>query len=916
MKATVKCPACSRDAPGGSRFCPACSVPLGPISQASTWASRFDSPRRTPGGGGTGGAGWLSSSDTFGQSRFLPGTVLGGRYRIVGPVGRGGMGEVYRADDLKLGQSVALKFLPEELEHDEGRLERFFNEVRTARQVTHPNVCRVYDVGDIEGKHFLSMEFVDGEDLASLLRRIGRLPEDRAVQVARQMCAGLAAAHAQGILHRDLKPGNVMIDGRGNVRITDFGLAGLAEEIGEGERRAGTPAYQAPEQLTGKDVSTRSDIYSLGLVLYELFTGKQAFEATSRAELEKLHLTSSLATPSSLVGSLDPTVERAILRCLETDPHGRPDSALKVSAALPGGDPLAAALAAGETPSPEMVAAAGEEGGLHAVPALLALSAILLGMVGMVFLSDEAHFVRRVPLRKPPQALAVDAQEIIRDLGYDAVPVDSFQGFTYDIDYIRHVEMNDPSPNRWQVLGSIRPAPVWFWYRESPRSLVPYNFNGWVGLEDPPPLVSGMINVKLDSEGRLIELLAVPPERDDAVSDEPADLSALLSMAGLEQDRLTPETPTWNPPINCQNRAAWSGSFEGQESVPIRVESCSYDGKPAYFEVIMPWTRPTRMEASPVSAGLKAAATVVWVFFVIILGTAIAMAWRNMRLGRGDPRGAFRVALYGFCLWTLADIVGIHHVSEMSEIPLLLHAVQSSLFGSAMVWLLYVALEPTVRRLWPDTLISWNRLLAGRLKDPLVGRDILVGALVAVVASIASMVYVLSFSWLGFPGQVGSPTPVYILNGIRGVAWLGISCFIESVFLPMILLFLVFLFRIAFRREWVAVVMVISLLAGIGTLAALSTKASVMGLGAYIFLGSALLWAPFLYIIVRYGIVASIVYGLFWTLHSLFPLTFDGSVWYSGPTLVMVFVCAAIAVYGFAVARAGRPLLKEQYLFR
>ena len=197
------------------------------------------------------------------------------------------MGEVYRADDLILEQPVALKFLPEAVDKDEDALERFRNEIRVARRVSHPNVCRVYDVGEVDGLTFLSMEYVDGEDLASLLRRIGRLVGDKAVEIARQLCAGLAAAHREGVLHRDLKPANIMLDGRGRVVVTDFGLASLAERVEGFEARNGTPAYMAPEQLAGQEVTALSDIYSLGLVLYEIFTGKRAFAAETLAELVK-----------------------------------------------------------------------------------------------------------------------------------------------------------------------------------------------------------------------------------------------------------------------------------------------------------------------------------------------------------------------------------------------------------------------------------------------------------------------------------------------------------------------------------------------------------------------------------------------------------------------------------------------------
>src|SRR5919206_3559208 len=262
-------------------------------------------------------SGGRDSSPSIDESRFVPGDVLAERYRIAGLLGRGGMGEVFRADALKLRPPVALKFLPEALSTDGAALARFYQEVSVARQISHRHVCRVYDVGEAEGFHFISMEYVAGETLSSLLKRIGRLPEDKAVETARQLCAGLAAVHDAGVLHRDLKPANVMIDERGDVRITDFGIAALAGDAGGAAERAGTPADMSPEQLSGGALTVRSDLYSLGLVLYELFTGHKAFEAASLPELIRLRQSETHpSSPSSHVKDLDPLIERVIFRCL------------------------------------------------------------------------------------------------------------------------------------------------------------------------------------------------------------------------------------------------------------------------------------------------------------------------------------------------------------------------------------------------------------------------------------------------------------------------------------------------------------------------------------------------------------------------------------------------------------------------
>jgi serine/threonine-protein kinase len=259
----IQCHYCLAQIPGQSRFCNSCGQSVAALSEMPTAQPQQSAAAAAP------QLARRISSDSVPVGGFAPGAILADRYRIIGLLGRGGMGEVYRADDLKLGQPVALKFLPRALAADPVRRERFFAEVRITRQLSHPNICRVYDIAEFEGQHFLSMEYIDGEDLASLIHRIGYLSNEKALDIARQLAAGLSAAHDRGVLHRDLKPANIMIDGRGRVRITDFGLAIAVEDESNAPQMMGTPAYMAPEQFQGKGATVRSDIYALGLVLYE-----------------------------------------------------------------------------------------------------------------------------------------------------------------------------------------------------------------------------------------------------------------------------------------------------------------------------------------------------------------------------------------------------------------------------------------------------------------------------------------------------------------------------------------------------------------------------------------------------------------------------------------------------------------------
>jgi serine/threonine-protein kinase len=842
------------------------------------------------------------------DARFVPGDMLAGRYRIVGLLGRGGMGEVYRADDLKLKQPVALKFLPERVSADGAALARFYQEVSIARRISHRHVCRVYDIGETRGLHFLSMEYIRGEELGSLLKRIGRVPQDKAVEIARQLCAGLAAIHENGVLHRDLKPANVMLDERGDIRITDFGIAAHAEELRGREAFVGTPAYMSPEQLGGREVTVRSDVYSLGLVLYELFTGKRAFEASTLQELVRMRQSDTMPTsPASLVQNLDPLVERVILRCLESDPAKRPSSALQVAAALPGGDPLEAAIAAGETPSPEMVAAAATEGTVR--PAVgAALLAVALGSLALVLLlCGRVLVTRAVPLDKPPEVLAERAREVLRAAGHGAVPADTAFGLEMNTAYYRYVVENDASPTRWDGLRSGRPALVHFWFRQSPHPLEPYA-TIVVSPSDPPPYVhSGMASVRLDTLGRLLALEVVPPQIDETSDPGAApDWKGLFAAAGLDESSFTAAEPHWTPPFYADARNAWEGTLPELPDVPVRVEAASYRGQPVYFEIVGPWNEPYRMRPYETAPGLKRLLVFSAAIFLGVVAAGVWLARRNIRLGRGDRSGAFKVAIAGFALSAVGDSIGASHVSTFQgEVWLLFLIVASGLFSGTILWLLYIALEPYVRRRAPHRLVSWTRLLAGSVRDPLVGRDLLVGVILGVWMTLFQWLGELAGRALGVPPDL-APVQLQTLLGVRGIApvFVGMQPAV-SIFHGLGFAFLLLLLSLVLRGERRAA-------AGVWLL--FVSAFALQGLHPFALAFYALLAAAYVFVASRFGVLAIAAGQFAFFTVEFYPYTTDFGVWYAGVTVFALAVVAGLAVYGFYTSLAGRPLVRAGLL--
>jgi serine/threonine protein kinase len=918
------CSKCGAQISPSCRFCSSCGEAVDPDTGATllgdeaslegaTLATASLAPRKTPSSRPSSRTprtpasnNPLTSSDPIGGGRFTPGQIIAERYRVVALAGRGGMGEVYRAEDLTLGQVVALKFLPETLSQDAAALARFHAEVRTARQVAHPNVCRMFDIGNADGTLFLTMEYVDGEDLASVVRRIGRLSPDKATEIARQICAGLAAAHERGVIHRDLKPANVMLDGAGKIRLMDFGLAGIAASIKGADVRAGTPAYMAPEQLAGRDVSTKSDIYSLGLILYEILTGKRAFEASTLPELMKQRESGTITNPSTLVRDLDPLIERVILRCLETDPEKRPTSALQVAAALPGGDPLAAALAAGETPSPQMVAAAGEKTGLAPRVALTCFAAVILGVILFVAVGVKENGLARIHPENPPEVLAKKSREIIGNLGYPAPPVDRADGFTYDYDFLAYLEKNHAQRTQWDRVLSEHPPVFRYWFRQSPRELSPDGFwaqsftPGVVSFTDPPTVVSGMIDVQLDPDGHLLYFQAIPPEKEEnPLPSRPADWLPLFTAAGLDQAQFHTAEPVWESLAAADTRAAWDGVWPGSAR-PLHIEAAARRGKPVFFSLSGPWTKPKRMNLAEKTRADRVSQIIGLSIALVIFGGSLFLAHRNYSRGKADRQGAMRLASLVFGLEISICLFRSHFVLTFDTIGMLILATSTGLFVSAFIWVLYLALEPYVRRNWPQMIISWTRLISGRFRDPLVGRDLLFGILLGI-----SWVFVFAVGsfFLIRAGDRPQLANAEFLQGFREAVALGLLNIVSSIQTTLIFFFLLVLLRVLVKNRWVAAVLfallftVPKVLGSDHPLIETPVWFTIYGIAAFA--------------VVRFGLIVLAMGVLSVDVLLNVPITLDFSNWYAARSLCVVLGFVAIAAWGFYTSLAGQRLWKD-----
>jgi predicted Ser/Thr protein kinase len=888
------CLRCRAEIPVDSRFCPVCGAEQShPGEDATALESPQPSARPHP-------SSVPRPVSSVPPGGFAPGQMLGDRYRIVGQVGRGGMGEVYRADDLKLGQVVAIKVLPAAMAADEAFLERFRAEARTARQVAHPNVCRVYDIGEADGRHFLTMEYVDGEDLSSLLHRIGKLPKGKALEVARQLCAGLAAIHDRGVLHRDLKPANVMLDGHGRVRITDFGLALGTEESGQGEV-AGTPAYMAPEQFAGRAPTVQTDLYALGLVLYEAYTGKRAFEAASFKQWRERHTHTMPTAPSQLDADVDAAVERAILRCLEKEPERRPASARAVAASLPGGDPLAAAIAAGETPSPEMVAAAGGEGALspRAAWSLLAAAiALALACVAMAPYSSDFGLSREC---KSPEVLRDRAREVVTRLGYGDRPADSAEWLARDYLPMRYLSEHDVS-TVWRRAMDAWGPPYLFAYRQSPRLMVPRSPDGVVTGDDPALTVSGMVSLQLDSRARLRRFEAVPPQREtEGATAGEADWPAMFEEAGLDVRAFAVAGPEWVPTQPYDSRREWTGPLPWSPAITARVAAASFRGKPVYFEVLGPWSVPTRMEEFTPGGRARRFTDAAFAFTVVVLlVAALVFARRNLRAGRAHRRGALALAGVIVALQLYGWVWRAHHVPSLSpELDSFFGGLAIGCVNAAVLVLIYLAIEPYVRRTIPELLISWARFAEGRPRDPRVGRDLLAGGVAGCIGAFTLHLGNAIPAWVAMPGQTTMYPQYAHLGGLGGLMLeLGDSA-VDGLFGSLFALGLLFVLRLVLRRTWLAGLALVVLLAATRGWGENPLLDGLAVLGIVV---------PLAFVATRYGLVAAFAASQMRSLVVRASLPFDPSQWYFAGSMIAGALVVALLVVAFRVSLGNRPV--------
>jgi hypothetical protein len=562
-----------------------------------------------------------------------------------------------------------------------------------------------------------------------------------------------------------------------------------------------------------------------------------------------------------------------------------------------------------------MVAAAGGEE--RELPPLAAVACVALFAVAVgVHLLAASRFpelsglLGLAPTPEAPAVLVREAGRILGTLGLDTPHADRAFGFDADWEYLRWVEENDPSHDRWARLAGPRRPGLLFWYRQSPRPLVPeLGADTIVTFGDPRLAYSGEVAMLLDTAGRLVTFEAVPAELVETTAEaagEP-DWLALFAAAELDLADYASATPVWSPPRFADRRVAWERLDPGRTELPARIEAAAFRGRPVWFAFKNPWDTPTRMVERESSFGEK-----LWTFFLVvsllsIIGVSLVLARRNLRLGRGDRRGALEVAMFVALAMTTYNALVASHVPDLAqEFNLMMNTLFVTSFLGCISWLAYVTLEPFLRRRWPDAMISWNRLLEGRFLDPRIGRDVVVAAAGAgLVTLVVHTGMPLARRLTGVAPSLLERTSLQLLHGGR---WVLASIVVGALFallITMFFLFVLLLLRIVLRKHWLAVGAIVLLLSG--------GAASEGSQPLWEFSAEALLWTMVLTLLTRFGLLSAVVFFYFVWLLDRIPSA-DLSAWYSAGTVAVLAVLAGVAGIGLHSAIGGRPLFGESFV--
>ncbi len=781
-----------------------------------------------------------SSSGLSGADEPQSGALIANRFRIVSKLGEGGMGAVYRAHDTLLDQPVALKFLAPGLTRHAALLERMRNEVRLAREITHPNVCRVHDLVVHEGVILIAMEYIDGEDLRSLLRRIGALSEAKSLEFAHQMCSGLAAAHARGVLHRDLKPANVMIDGHGQARLTDFGLAARGRVEGV-EIRSGTPSYMAPEQLAGVEVTERSDIYALGLMIYEMFTGRPAVTASSAQDVAAFHKSRTPAPPSDAAPQINPDIERVIMRCIAKSPADRPGSALAVAGALPGGDALATARKAGVVPSPELLATIEHRRALSARRVAWLLTGIVAGFV--LLLSFNPRLSERSPAQ-PAAALRFVANQLLAAGGSTEPPMHAAEGFAR----AGLLQFDRPTrivPEGWRI-ATLNDDLV-YWRRANPESLITAggdNLRRWgrVTFSDPPR--AGQ-RVLLHGDGRLLlfDTWAPAAPWSDALLKRLAE-AARCTLSGEAYETLDFRTAA------PANEVRLYDAVRDDDPAPVSLLVVLADERLQCLAAIEPAT--TEHSSGLAAAGLLANTLQVGLWGILLMA-AVPLTIAHRSQGRGDADGALRIGMFIAMISWMAWLLGHKWTADVTHIAPAFHGLILSLGIGAASWLFYAAMEPFLRRHWPDAVVGWTRVLRGQWRDPLVGRELLIGVAAGVLLRVLILVDAALPAGLGLDVREADPR-IDVLEGLLGgrqAFGAVVTVLLLAVYNALTLLLVLVIGTALLQRRWLAAAVAILVIAGLFSPRGSHMVLSWITIG--LVCGSFLVW-----LIMRHGLLATV----------------------------------------------------------